>query len=1745
MQTLLLFLFLFKSYEYNPSLYAPKTDDFILALEADSFYFIENIPTPPKAKPISEAKFTTQVIDEESYGWPGHVRTIDATIEDEEGKNMYDFYKNRVNLTQEEMYYHPKAPEQTWSTWDAVNKLQRTKVKVTLDPYHRSFRTTNLYMPPGELITFEVFPDAINLVKVILEPHRQHVSINDRLKYLQCETRLTQPKTTWGYPTGGAVSFELFDTSKNVPIEINVSGCALAPHFIYGVTDEKEWEESIRTREAPSAMITNGAINAFMPANTIRDVDRMDDVQAWWRSAALRSQEIAPDPMGVNDKYHFRHPLNWRYDNFVGCGIACAYSGANFVDFTPDWANSANKIDILKNGNPWGTIHEMNHHHQDGWAFKDMDPALTEGTNNVLNTWTYTYQNSASGSRTVDSNLNPICLVDHLETIHPYCLVDWGFIECEWDIIFHCLGRDVFKKYMDLNMKNEPYSWQLYNGYGKHVLTLMEATGYDVYEYCNWFCEHTDRKTMYELLNYNNKYQNFMEAYKSHPAYGKYFHFMGCFYACGFIRNNQRFETARPYKINPYLNTTFDFNKALKQRSGNKTLWGDFVFDRIESKRQDAWTEISKGVFTYKPFDSDISFIDEALAIYIDLTTGEEYINIVRLELRPINKVHTVYYYNFTEDVCNRDKSVEECYKNINKHTLYKEILTDYKGIPSIPERNLTAVTDISFTPTVTDDFYLRADIHERGFVYVSENPITGDYDEIEQYKVLTKNWYHDINAGNVNGGLSAPIHFEKGKKYYIRLVANNADKPSICIDQPLCKLETKATVFLKETRHNNYMDNSNMIKDEWFEFQKPLDYRPDLIDFKYNDAYEGEKLIKNLPTHWTANVSLKIKKVYTLTNTDFDYSQGLCCNDCDDTNVSETLTNWDPSTEVRSGWWPVDTEGQPFPHIWDVNFNGEETFDSVYLKGAYNQYHFPMLSNISIYLNSLESSSIGIENDDNLIFNGIYDSKINKPIELNQQYKGKYLRIVVHDNRINWKDGHPGRSTFAYISVGRYLCVSNYKVPRGCNWEVRKDGYYLNGRAFVGKAGDKYSYVPDEGINQVAIVGDRFVGMGVAKVFLDNVLVKTIDENDIDQVDWSNLKYTSRSFRRILYASPFFNNQPEIRIEVESGEFRLTGFLVGSTNKSFLINNGPMPTQTPTAYPDITPIPPRSPTPKPDESDSNQPVVPPEVPSSQEVVVPPEESSSQEVIVPPEESSSQEVVVPPEESSSQGAVIPPEVPSSQEVIVPPEESSSQEVIVPPEESSSQEVVVPPEESSSQEVIVPPEESSSQEVIVPPEESSSQEVIVPPEESSSQEAIAPPEESSSQGAVIPPEESSSKEVIVPPEVPISPEITKQPTPPTSTGPTIDKTSEASSDKIEFTENGFKDGEENHDTTQIRSDVVLIQGHSNKITLIADATKEPKQDKYLSVQQPNTEITIELPESGDYGKGEFGIHPNSKDPKINIPTSSVPLNIFNDRDNSVLLETVGSASSSESITIQKVTSTNGRLSLKLPSKAKSFEAKEINLYNEALIESFAGSTPIDTIIGQLNLKDGSKSKMTNINIKNGLTADSNSKLNIEGKAVFNSSSSIILTDSSFIEFGKSIIDGICNSIALVSSTKASLLADESKSTTLICGELFECDRWLSKFTGNDEFPKSRCDNIEKEKCLVAFSEKKNDNDGGKGKGKSNIGIIIGVVVAVVVVIAIVVGVVIYLNKKKKSNHHTSSFENFGNDLNETNFDYNDI
>ena len=61
--------------------------------------------------------------------------------------------------------------------------------------------------------------------------------------------------------------------------------------------------------------------------------------------------------------------------------------------------------------------------------------------------------------------------------------------------------------------------------------------------------------------------------------------------------------------------------------------------------------------------------------------------------------------------------SFENCNRNTNKHTLYREVTSDFRGIFWISVKNITAVTEMTIYPKETGDYYIRATISETGYI--------------------------------------------------------------------------------------------------------------------------------------------------------------------------------------------------------------------------------------------------------------------------------------------------------------------------------------------------------------------------------------------------------------------------------------------------------------------------------------------------------------------------------------------------------------------------------------------------------------------------------------------------------------------------------------------------------------------------------------------------------------------------------------------------------------------------------------------------------------------------------------------------------------------------------------------------------------------------------------------------------------------------------------------------------------------
>lgn len=344
--------------------------------------------------------------------------------------------------------------------------------------------------------------------------------------------------------------------------------------------------------------------------------------------------------------------------------------------------------------------------------------------------------------------------------------------------------------------------------------------------------------------------------------------------------------------------------------------------------------------------------------------------------------------------------------------------------------------------------------------------------------------------------------------------------------------------------------------------------------------------------------------------------------------------------------------------------------------------------------------------------------------------------------------------------------------------------------------------------------------------------------------------------------------------------------------------------------------------------------------------------------------------------------------------------------------------------------------------------------------------------------------------------------------------------------IEFFPNGYMDGDSKVTTIMTKSSIVLIKVFSNSIILKTDGNKPQNQDKYLSFQRQFQQVTIDKPTENGYGKGSLGIHPNSMNPTVKLPvlSSFIPLNIYNDKDSVISFDSLDNNLLINSIFIQKVTATAGTLTLKTPTNVETFHSKEINIYGQTEINIYCKEIKVNNLTLFLN----SRTIINKLNIIDTFLIKGGSSFHAKEKVAFNEESTVILSDSSFIDFESSIVSGVCKKLKLI-TTKAAKMQNDFDEKVLICGRKFNCEKWCQIFEGNDVYLNCKCEVTSvNQNCLVAFNNDTiNSTDGsnvgdGEGGSPKMITVIVIVVASIVIVacIVVIVYVSIVLYKKKK-------------------------
>lgn len=353
---------------------------------------------------------------------------------------------------------------------------------------------------------------------------------------------------------------------------------------------------------------------------------------------------------------------------------------------------------------------------------------------------------------------------------------------------------------------------------------------------------------------------------------------------------------------------------------------------------------------------------------------------------------------------------------------------------------------------------------------------------------------------------------------------------------------------------------------------------------------------------------------------------------------------------------------------------------------------------------------------------------------------------------------------------------------------------------------------------------------------------------------------------------------------------------------------------------------------------------------------------------------------------------------------------------------------------------------------------------------------------------------------------VPPKPTSEPSQDDSYKPTVDDSYNLNGSKMVFLQNGYMDDNNEISIENNQNEILIVHAKSNQVSLSTETSAHPKKNIYLSPTNKNTEIIIER--SNNYGLGEFGIHANSQNPIVKVPTTNVPLNLYNDVESEVTFEVDDQTPFKNSMSLKKLTLNEGNLRIQLPASMSIVNFDSIETYQSSAYDSFNGNEVVESIINKMTVKKGSTISLEKARFANLISMGENTQIEVKKVASFDDETVIELTKSSFIELGSSEIKGVCRQISLVENEK--LLGQDEVNIQLICGLNFNCSAWKSKFVGDQIFTRAKCTvNKNREMCLVMTDAKEDEdgNGGDSGKKKFSVFLICGIAVGAVGVILI--------------------------------------
>ncbi len=276
-----------------------------------------------------------------------------------------------ARLARHDPLHTPAHPSHAAFPGAVPDELARVSRVVDLRDGIGGWRSTGLYAPAGETIRVRVEPASAEGISVQigcwLDP--QHFDARVRMTPAVFRADVREGVCAIRSPIGGPLYIDVpVSLSAAGGIRATIEGAVEMPHFRLGHTDLDQWRTHLRGLPVAWAELESDELVLTIPADSVRDLDRPDQVMEHWDRVHRVMQEMEP-----------RSPRHWpdrqyRYvaDRRLSWGYMYCPSNAPIV-IPMSAARAMVQPENFDGQGPnrlWGHYHEMGHSHQNPlWTF--------------------------------------------------------------------------------------------------------------------------------------------------------------------------------------------------------------------------------------------------------------------------------------------------------------------------------------------------------------------------------------------------------------------------------------------------------------------------------------------------------------------------------------------------------------------------------------------------------------------------------------------------------------------------------------------------------------------------------------------------------------------------------------------------------------------------------------------------------------------------------------------------------------------------------------------------------------------------------------------------------------------------------------------------------------------------------------------------------------------------------------------------------------------------------------------------------------------------------------------------------------------------------------------------------------------------------------------------------------------------------------------------------------------------------